>query len=457
MTSKLVAMQARFQQKQMQEKEEKLLKLYENQQQRAFERVGKGSAGSNTSVGSNGGGKVRQMFDERRQKAGIDKSYPLEPINGNRTKRNPMEKINKNPPSITRVAKTTSVQRTVTHIRNGKPQVIKKETRYSNDNGVVNYEEKSFGDKISKNHLVDLLNRNNIYDNIDDEEIPALDYDEVDDITGKLSNVGGKLPSQKEKSVEKEQFNSYEIKKTNVKPIQKKSPVRTSPTVKPAGNTTSQAKIEQKSNSFSPRSSPENIILNKMTTRAPNRQQPISPSKDRPSVKQTNPRSPLSTVVRDDLQECSHCGRRFASDRINTHEDVCARTTKKQRKPFDSFKHRITGTEIEQYAGPKKGKSKLAAARKPVTNQIGASKKNWRRTHEEFIAAIRSAKMAQAHLAKGGKLSDLPPPPVSSNPDYVQCPHCGRRFNEVAAERHIPKCSSYQFNKPKPEIGRAHV
>lgn len=25
-------------------------------------------------------GKVRQMFDERRQKAGFDKSYPLEPI-----------------------------------------------------------------------------------------------------------------------------------------------------------------------------------------------------------------------------------------------------------------------------------------------------------------------------------------------------------------------------------------
>lgn len=45
----------------MQEKEEKLSKLYESQQQRAFEKVGRGSAGSNastTSVGSTGGGKV---------------------------------------------------------------------------------------------------------------------------------------------------------------------------------------------------------------------------------------------------------------------------------------------------------------------------------------------------------------------------------------------------------------
>lgn len=58
--------------------------------------------------------------------------------------------------------------------------------------------------------------------------------------------------------------------------------------------------------------------------------------------------------------------------------------------------------------------------------------------------------MAQAHIASGGKLSDLPPPPPSSNPDYVQCPSCGRRFNEAAAQRHIPKCATYEFNKPKP-------
>lgn len=55
------------------------------------------------------------------------------------------------------------------------------------------------------------------------------------------------------------------------------------------------------------------------------------------------------------------------------------------------------------------------------------------------------------HLAQGGKLSDLPPPPVSVNPDYVKCPHCNRSFNESAAARHIPKCVNYTFNKPKPK------
>ena len=39
--------------------------------------------------------------------------------------------------------------------------------------------------------------------------------------------------------------------------------------------------------------------------------------------------------------------------------------------------------------------------------------------------------------------------------DYVQCPHCGRRFNEAAADRHIPKCASISSNKSKPGAGRS--
>nr|CAH7725440.1 unnamed protein product [Callosobruchus chinensis] len=83
--------EARFQQKQMQEREEKLLKLYENQQQRAFDKVGRSSAGSTGSLNS-GPGKVRQMFDERR-KAGIDRSYPLEPLKAKSNTRGPVKNV----------------------------------------------------------------------------------------------------------------------------------------------------------------------------------------------------------------------------------------------------------------------------------------------------------------------------------------------------------------------------
>ena len=83
------------------------------------------------------------------------------------------------------------------------------------------------------------------------------------------------------------------------------------------------------------------------------------------------------------------------------------------------------------------------------------AKKDWRKQHEEFIRNIRAAKKAQEHLARGGKLEDLPPPPPMDTSDYVQCPHCSRRFNEAAADRHIPKCASISSNKSKPGTGRS--
>ena len=49
-------------------------------------------------------------------------------------------------------------------------------------------------------------------------------------------------------------------------------------------------------------------------------------------------------------------------------------------------------------------------------------------------------------------MADLPPPPPSVNPDYVQCPHCGRNYAPNVAERHIPKCVNIQA-KPKPPPG----
>lgn len=112
------------------------------------------------------------------------------------------------------------------------------------------------------------------------------------------------------------------------------------------------------------------------------------------------------------------------------------------------------GTDAESYV-TRKGRSTTggAATTKTIAGVVvktDSKKGNWRKKHEEFIAAIRAAKEMKAHLARGGKLSDLPPPPPSENPDYIQCPHCSRRFNEGAATRHIPKCATMLHNKPKP-------
>ena len=54
-------------------------------------------------------------------------------------------------------------------------------------------------------------------------------------------------------------------------------------------------------------------------------------------------------------------------------------------------------------------------------------KGDWRKKREEFINTLRAAKEAQRHLANGGSLKDLPPPPPMDTSDYIQCPHCNRR------------------------------
>lgn len=128
-----------------------------------------------------------------------------------------------------------------------------------------------------------------------------------------------------------------------------------------------------------------------------------------------------------DLQTCPNCERNFAADRIDRHIQVC--TSQKKRKVFDMTKMRVQGTEAAAFVLGKKGRQ-AQPEKKPKPN-------SWRTKHEEFISAIRYAKMAGKVEKEGGSLANLPPPPVSSNPDYVQCPHCMRRFNQVAAERHM--------------------
>ena len=64
----------------------------------------------------------------------------------------------------------------------------------------------------------------------------------------------------------------------------------------------------------------------------------------------------------------------------------------------------------------------------------------WKDKSFAFREAMRSAREAKEAVAAGKPL----PPPTYSGPDLslVPCPHCERRFNEKAAERHIPQCKN---------------
>lgn len=53
------------------------------------------------------------------------------------------------------------------------------------------------------------------------------------------------------------------------------------------------------------------------------------------------------------LKACFNCGRKFAEDRLDKHEQFCRNATKK-RKVMDPSKLRTKGTEMEQYQSSKK-------------------------------------------------------------------------------------------------------
>uniref|UniRef100_A0A8C5QH84 C2HC/C3H-type domain-containing protein n=1 Tax=Leptobrachium leishanense TaxID=445787 RepID=A0A8C5QH84_9ANUR len=141
-----------------------------------------------------------------------------------------------------------------------------------------------------------------------------------------------------------------------------------------------------------------------------------------------------------ELVPCPSCGRRFMANRLEKHSLACEKIQNARRKVFDSSKARAKGTELEQFLR-KNGKTSSSDAQ--VNNNA------WRQKHESFLRTIRQTRTVQQVIARGGKLSDVPPPTPDENPDYITCPHCTRRFAPRVAERHIPKCETIK-SKPRP-------
>jgi len=251
-------LQARFQQKQMQEKEQKLLRLYESQTQRAFQRVGRGSAGSSSSsVSSNsstlGAGKVRQLFQERRQQNGVkaagsaptgwDRSYPLEPLEGTTKHRLHASKSTGNLKAVrgTSLERNYSNNITTSDHYQGRNQARRSKSQVRGNNYFVSdlggsFRQQQFYDDADDEDAVDypqnhqprhyrdeqnnrirlereqreseFFHKHRIYDKYEDEDFDIenedppfeqLDYDDAEEFSNsthvfqKLPNVGGRL------------------------------------------------------------------------------------------------------------------------------------------------------------------------------------------------------------------------------------------------------------------------
>jgi len=88
-----------------------------------------------------------------------------------------------------------------------------------------------------------------------------------------------------------------------------------------------------------------------------------------------------------------------------------------------------------KYNYPKKNQKKPAQGGKQGPAAKGA---NWKQESEAFRANLRAARGGTLTKEEQDNLTQ------ANEAGLVQCPNCGRKFNQNAADRHIPYCASKQ-------------
>jgi hypothetical protein len=85
------------------------------------------------------------------------------------------------------------------------------------------------------------------------------------------------------------------------------------------------------------------------------------------------------------LLPCAICARTFLPQSLEKHARICERSTAKKRKPFDSAKQRIQGTELAEFM-PKQ------EVRRHHQNERTTTRSSWKKTHDDFLRTIREAR-----------------------------------------------------------------
>jgi len=136
------------------------------------------------------------------------------------------------------------------------------------------------------------------------------------------------------------------------------------------------------------------------------------------------------------LQGCPDCDRKFRPEALARHVGICKKVFLQKRKVFDSKRKRLT--DNPELLQSKQSSSTMGRSARQSAAAAGGTAK-WRQDSEAFREAMKGAREYSSAIASGA-----PPPVIASRPDpsYIQCPHCSRRFNQTAGERHIPVCNS---------------
>lgn len=149
-------------------------------------------------------------------------------------------------------------------------------------------------------------------------------------------------------------------------------------------------------------------------------------------------------------EECPDCGRHFAPEPFIRHAKVCKKVFLSKRKVFDSSKQRLDANPETLAAAKKNGKKQQKPGNAAATAAAaGSGVSKWKEQSRQFREAMRSARGATGGgdvvvaVGGGGGGGGAPAPSQPYiDPTLIQCPNCQRRFNDKAAERHIPVCKS---------------
>jgi DNA-directed RNA polymerase subunit RPC12/RpoP len=153
-------------------------------------------------------------------------------------------------------------------------------------------------------------------------------------------------------------------------------------------------------------------------------------------------------VVRVELHQCGKCGRKFNEKAYEKHAYKCTAGEPKV-KPQSMTEKRLAGAGVSAMEArqiEKKVKKDAKYGGKPKNDK-------WKNQSSALRDAMKRNRIISQAEKEGKDIRtlDLPPAPEAVD-DRTPCPHCGRSFNALAAERHIPKCTSI---KSKPSMLRA--
>ncbi|KAK9885189.1 hypothetical protein WA026_010696 [Henosepilachna vigintioctopunctata] len=151
------------------------------------------------------------------------------------------------------------------------------------------------------------------------------------------------------------------------------------------------------------------------------------------------------------LLPCHVCNRTFLPRPLKKHIRICEQMAHKKRKPFDSLKQRIEGTDLApffQKSYLKKNNPDMNSHKQAGDIYGNKKQSKWKEKHLELVHTIRTAKGTSPDMitrssstvaTPNRKLNHLAISQTSLN---ERCPSCDRAFGPKAFDRHVEWCQA---------------